>query len=102
MFDSYFINTCYTKSLSLDSKSCKYSVALNYTRLFDISKDSTKITRYAVYYKITLYYVVKCECGNRKVEDPRSKHLEEILLLKWCPNCRRRGYCRSLSDDEAR
>jgi hypothetical protein len=49
-----------------------------------------------------LYPVIKCECGNKKVVDSRNKHLEEILVLKWCPNCRRRGYWRPLSSDEAR
>lgn len=47
-----------------------------------------------------IYPVIKCECGNKKVADPRSKCLGEILVLKWCPSCRRRGYWRALSDDE--
>jgi hypothetical protein len=54
-----------------------------------------------VYYNVILYPVIKCECGNKKVADPRGKHIEEILQQKWCPNCRRRGYWRSLSNDEA-
>jgi len=38
-----------------------------------------------------LYPVIKCECGNKKVADPRGKPLEQILNQKWCSNCRRRG-----------
>jgi hypothetical protein len=57
---------------------------------------------YAVYYNVMLYPVVKCECGNKKVADPKGKHIEQILRVKWCPNCRRRGYWRDLSDDEAK
>ncbi len=49
-----------------------------------------------------LYPVVKCQCGNKKVADPRIKHIEEILKQKWCPDCRRRVYWRVLSEDEAR
>jgi hypothetical protein len=49
-----------------------------------------------------LYPVIKCECGNRKVADPRDKPLEQILHQKWCPDCRRRGYWRVLSNDESR
>jgi hypothetical protein len=56
---------------------------------------------YAVYCNVMLYPVIKCECGNKKVEDPRGKPLEQILLLKWCSNCRRRGQWKSLSADEA-
>lgn len=37
-----------------------------------------------------LYPVIKCECGNKRVADPRGKPLEQILQHKWCPNCRRR------------
>jgi hypothetical protein len=55
-----------------------------------------------VYYNVMLYPIIKCECGNKKVADPRGKHLEEILQQKWCPNCRRRGYWRALSEDESR
>ena len=49
-----------------------------------------------------IYSVIKCECGNKKVADPRGIPLEQILQHKWCPNCRRRGYWRSLSNDEDR
>jgi hypothetical protein len=49
-----------------------------------------------------LYPVIKCECGNKKVADPRGKQLEYILQQKWCPDCRRRGHLRSLSHDESR
>jgi hypothetical protein len=31
-----------------------------------------------------LYPIIKCECGNRKVADPRSRPLEQILQQKWC------------------
>ena len=48
-----------------------------------------------------LYPVIKCECGNKKVADPRGRLLEQILQQKWCPSCRRRGYWRVLSRDEA-
>jgi hypothetical protein len=49
-----------------------------------------------------LYPVVKCECGNKKVIDPRVKLVEEVLQQKWCSSCRRRGYWRGLSEDEAK
>jgi hypothetical protein len=49
-----------------------------------------------------LYPVIKCECGNRKVADPRGRLTEEVLQQKWCPDCRKRGYWRVLSSDEAR
>ena len=49
-----------------------------------------------------LYPVIKCECGNRKVADPRGRSLEQILHQKWCPDCRRTGYRRVLCNDEAR
>ena len=48
-----------------------------------------------------LYPVIKRECGNKKVADPRGKSLEQILQHKWCPNCRR-GCWRALSSDEVR
>ena len=48
-----------------------------------------------------LYPVIKCECGNKKVADPRGKPLERILTQKWCTNCRKRGCCRALSYDES-
>jgi Na+-translocating ferredoxin:NAD+ oxidoreductase RNF subunit RnfB len=57
---------------------------------------------YAVYYNALLYPVIKSEFGNKKVADPRDKHIEQILPQKWCPNCRKRGCWRALSDDEAR
>ena len=57
---------------------------------------------YAVYYYVVLYQVIKCGQGNKKVADPRGKPLEQILQYKWCPNCRRRGYWRDLSYDEAK
>ncbi|MGN6614609.1 MAG: hypothetical protein ACTHKC_06175 [Candidatus Nitrosocosmicus sp.] len=57
---------------------------------------------YAVYYNVMLYQVIKCECGNKKVADPRGKPIQQILQQKWCPNCRKRGYWRSLSEDESR
>ena len=38
----------------------------------------------------------------KKVAYPRDRTLEQILYQKWCPNCRRRGYWRALSDDEVR
>jgi len=28
-----------------------------------------------------LYPVIKCECGNKKVADPRGKPLEQILKM---------------------
>jgi hypothetical protein len=49
-----------------------------------------------------LYHVIKCECGNKKVADPRDKPLQQILHQKWCSDCRRRGCWRALSDDEAK
>jgi len=49
-----------------------------------------------------LYPVIKCECGNRKVADPRGKLTEEVLQQKWCSGCRKRGNWRILSSDEAR
>jgi hypothetical protein len=49
-----------------------------------------------------LNHIIKCECGNKKVVDPRDMPLEYILQHKWCPNCRRRGCWRALSSDEAR
>jgi hypothetical protein len=63
---------------------------------------SEQVTCYAVYYDVMLYPIVKCECGNKKVADPRGKPLEQILLQKWCPKRRRRGYWRALSNDEAK
>ena len=48
-----------------------------------------------------LYPVIKCECGNKKVADPRDIKLEQILHQKWCSNCRRRGLWRVLSYDES-
>ena len=48
-----------------------------------------------------LYPVIKCECGNKKIADPRGKSLQQILQQKWCPNCRRRERWRSLSIDES-
>ena len=36
-----------------------------------------------------LYPVVQCECGNKKVADPRGKPLEQILRQKWCTICRK-------------
>ena len=52
---------------------------------------------YAVCYSVMLYPVIKCECGNRKVADPRGKLTEEVLQQKWCPSCRKRGNWRVLS-----
>jgi hypothetical protein len=49
-----------------------------------------------------LYPVIKCECGNKKVADPRGKPIEQILHQKWCTSCRRIGHWRSLSNDEDR
>jgi hypothetical protein len=51
-----------------------------------------KVIRYAVYHDLILYPVTICECGNKKVADPRGKHVEQILQQKWYPNCRRRGH----------
>ncbi len=48
-----------------------------------------------------LYPIVKCECGNKRIADPRGKLIEQILQHKWCPHCRRRGHWRSLSNDKA-
>jgi hypothetical protein len=55
-----------------------------------------------MYYYVVLYQVIKCGYGNKKIADPRGKLTEEVLQHKWCPNCRRRGYWRDLSDDEDR
>jgi hypothetical protein len=30
-----------------------------------------------------LYPVIKCECDNKKVANPRDKPLEQILQQKW-------------------
>jgi hypothetical protein len=49
-----------------------------------------------------LYLVIKCECSNKKVADPRGKLLEQILQQKWYRDCRKRGCGRALSYDEAR
>jgi hypothetical protein len=48
------------------------------------------------------YPVIKCECGNKKVADPRDKSIQQILQQKWYSSCRRRGRWRTLSDDEIR
>jgi len=55
-----------------------------------------------VYYYVMLNHIIKCECGNKKVVDPRDIPLEYILQHKWCPNCRRRGCWRALSSDDAK
>jgi len=55
-----------------------------------------------VYYYVMLYPVIKCEWGNKKVAGPMGKPLEQILQQKWCPDCRRRGHWRSMSQDESR
>ncbi|HXT84890.1 MAG TPA: hypothetical protein VN704_11280 [Verrucomicrobiae bacterium] len=55
-----------------------------------------------MYYYGILYLVIKCQCGNRKVADPRGKLTGEALQQKWCPNCRKRGFWRILSSDESR
>jgi hypothetical protein len=49
-----------------------------------------------------LYPEIKCECGNKKVADPRGKLIEQILQYKGCSNCRRMGHWRTLSSDEVR
>jgi hypothetical protein len=48
-----------------------------------------------------LFQVIKCECGSKKVADPRGKPIEHILQQKWCSNCSRRGYWRTVSSDES-
>ena len=55
-----------------------------------------------MYYYVMIYSVIKCECGNKKVADPRGKLTEEVLQQKWCPDYRKRGNWRILSSDEAR
>jgi hypothetical protein len=55
-----------------------------------------------VYDYEVLYPVIKFECGNKKVADPRGIPLEQILMQKWCTICRKKGCWRALSYDESR
>lgn len=46
--------------------------------------------------------IMKCSCGRKDVVGPKSGETTEQYIQRMCPNCRRKGQWRVLSEDESR